>query len=140
MPVEKGGLMIRLRAEWEAQKTVIVAMPHEGSDWARRGLRNSQVPFVKIAQAIAYSQPVYLLCRKKAISTISFAPNRISYSSNATTTTHGPETTRLSRPTAVKEKCCWISDSTAGEANTKRSLTMLSADTLAKKDTSVPPR
>ncbi len=41
-------------------------MPHEGSDWARRGLRDSRTPFVKIAQAIAYSQPVYLLCRKKS--------------------------------------------------------------------------
>ena len=58
--------MRRLRAEWERQKAVMLAFPHEGTDWAKRGeLHKAYAPFVRMAQAIAYSQAVYILCRQK---------------------------------------------------------------------------
>ncbi|WP_456393881.1 agmatine deiminase family protein [Nitratifractor sp.] len=58
--------MRRLKAEWEPHKLVLLAFPHEETDWARQGnLQQSYAPFVRIAQAIAYSQSVYILCRDK---------------------------------------------------------------------------
>ena len=58
--------MRRLRAEWEKQRVVLIAFPHEETDWARAGeLRDSYTPFVRIAQALAYSQTVYILCRDR---------------------------------------------------------------------------
>ncbi len=58
--------MIRLKAEWEPHKLILMAFPHEETDWAREGdLQKSYAPFVRIAQAIAYSQSVYILCRDK---------------------------------------------------------------------------
>ncbi len=56
--------MRRLRAEWERQNAVLMAFPHTDTDWARDGnLNQSFAPFVRIAQAIAYSQTVYILCK-----------------------------------------------------------------------------
>jgi len=58
--------MRRLKAEWEEQSVVLMAFPHEETDWAREGdLRKSLAPFVRIAQAIAYSQTVYILCKDR---------------------------------------------------------------------------
>jgi len=58
--------MRRLKAEWEPHKLILMAFPHEATDWAREGdLQKSYAPFVRIAQAIAYSQSVYILCRDK---------------------------------------------------------------------------
>ena len=60
--------MRRLRAEWEKQRAVLMAFPHEGTDWAD-DLESALTPFIRIAQAIAYAQPVYIICRdKKSIS------------------------------------------------------------------------
>ncbi len=58
--------MRRLRAEWEEQKVVLIAFPHKDTDWARDGeLKNFYAPFIRMAQAISYSQLVYILCRDK---------------------------------------------------------------------------
>lgn len=58
--------MLRLKAEWESQKAVLLAFPHEETDWAREGdLQKAYAPFVRIAQAVAYSQTVYILCRDR---------------------------------------------------------------------------
>ena len=58
--------MIRLKAEWEPHKLILMAFPHEETDWAGEGdLQKSYAPFVRIAQAIAYSQSVYILCRDR---------------------------------------------------------------------------
>jgi len=55
--------MRRLKAEWEPHKAILLAFPHEKTDWALEGnLGNTYTPFVRIAQAIAYSQPVTILC------------------------------------------------------------------------------
>ena len=54
--------MIRLKAEWERQNAIILAFPHEDTDWADN-LDKNRAPFFKMAQAIGYSQLVYLLVK-----------------------------------------------------------------------------
>ena len=53
--------MRRLKAEWERQNVVLIALPNEGTDWVDVGLEQSAGVFRKIAQAIGYSQLVYML-------------------------------------------------------------------------------
>ena len=52
----------RLPAEWEKQDAVLMAFPHEATDWAE-DLRSALTPFVRIASAVAWDQPLVLLCR-----------------------------------------------------------------------------
>ena len=52
---------MRLKAEWERQNLILMAYPHKNSDWGE-DLEAAKVPFFKMAQAIAYSELVYLLC------------------------------------------------------------------------------
>ena len=52
---------MRLKAEWERQNLILMAYPHKKSDW-NEDLEAAKVPFFKMAQAIAYSELVYLLC------------------------------------------------------------------------------
>jgi len=54
--------MYRLKAEWERQNAIILAFPHEDTDW-RDDLDKNRAPFFKMAQAIGYSQLVYLLVK-----------------------------------------------------------------------------
>jgi agmatine deiminase len=42
-----------------------MSFPHEGTDWAKGGLNEALSPFIRIAQAIAYGEPVYIVCRKR---------------------------------------------------------------------------
>ena len=51
-------------AEWEKQRAVLMAFPHEKTDWAS-DLEAALSPFIRIAQAIAYKEPVYIICRDK---------------------------------------------------------------------------
>ncbi len=53
--------MRRFPAEWEKQRAVLMAFPHPNSDWAD-DLKGALVPFIRIAQAIAYKEPVYIIC------------------------------------------------------------------------------
>jgi len=53
--------MRRFVAEWERQRAVLMAFPHANSDWSN-DLKRALVPFIRIAQAIAYKEPVYILC------------------------------------------------------------------------------
>ncbi len=53
--------MRRLKAEWEAQNVVLMALPNENTDWKESGVEESAAVFRKIAQAIGYSQMVYML-------------------------------------------------------------------------------
>ncbi len=53
---------MRLKAEWERQNAILLAFPHEDSDW-RENLDKNRAPFFKMAQAIGYSQLVYLLVK-----------------------------------------------------------------------------
>jgi len=52
-------------AEWERQRYILLSFPHEDTDWAERGLEKALTPFIRIAQAIAYAQPVIILCKNK---------------------------------------------------------------------------
>ena len=61
-PTEK--TMKTLPPEWQKQRAVLMAFPHENSDW-NNNLKSALVPFIRIAQAIAYAQPVYIICDNK---------------------------------------------------------------------------
>lgn len=56
-------------AEWERQSVVLLSFPHEKTDWYdatdEKSLDAALSPFIRIAQAIAYSQPVYIICHDK---------------------------------------------------------------------------
>ena len=56
-------------AEWERQRLVLLSFPHEGTDWYdsenKKSLDEALSPFIRIAQAIAYSEPVYIICQNK---------------------------------------------------------------------------
>ncbi len=56
--------MKRVPAEWEKQRVVLMSFPHEETDWAD-DLEASLSPFIRIAQAIAYGQAVYIICKKR---------------------------------------------------------------------------
>jgi len=57
--------MRRLPAEWEKQKLVLMSFPHEETDWADDDLEAALSPFIRIAQAIAYGEAVYIICKDK---------------------------------------------------------------------------
>ena len=56
-------------AEWEKQRTVLLSFPHEDTDWHSKeneaGLEAALAPFIRIAQAIAYGEAVYIICKDK---------------------------------------------------------------------------
>ena len=56
-------------AEWEKQQCVLMSFPHEETDWHNpdntKDLEASLSPFIRIAQAIAYGQAVYIICKDK---------------------------------------------------------------------------
>ena len=52
-------------AEWERQQCVLMSFPHADTDWADNGLNDALSPFIRIAQAIAYGQAVYIICKEK---------------------------------------------------------------------------
>jgi len=51
-------------AEWHKQRAVLMAFPHKNSDW-NNDLNSALVPFIRIAQAIAYKTPVYIVCERR---------------------------------------------------------------------------
>jgi len=53
-----------LPAEWQKQRAILMSFPHKNSDW-NNNLKSALVPFIRIAQAIAYAQPVYIICDNK---------------------------------------------------------------------------
>ncbi len=61
--------MRTMPAEWEKQRTVLLSFPHEDTDWHNKeceaDLEAALSPFIRIAQAIAYSEPVYIICKNK---------------------------------------------------------------------------
>jgi len=61
--------MIVMPAEWEKQQCVLMSFPHEETDWHnpnnQADLQDSLSPFIRIAQAIAYGQAVYIICKDK---------------------------------------------------------------------------
>ena len=61
--------MRRLPAEWEKQRCVLMSFPHEETDWYDpdnpKSLNEALSPFIRIAQAVAYKEPVYIICKEK---------------------------------------------------------------------------
>ncbi len=61
--------MKRVPAEWERQQCVLMSFPHEETDWNAPNdpsqLEASLSPFIRIAQAIAYGEAVYIMCKDK---------------------------------------------------------------------------
>ena len=61
--------MKRVPAEWEKQQCVLMSFPHEDTDWNDPSdpsqLEASLSPFIRIAQAIAYGEAVYIICKDK---------------------------------------------------------------------------
>jgi len=59
----------RVPAEWERQQCVLMSFPHEETDWNDLDdpsqLEASLSPFIRIAQAIAYGEAVYIICKNK---------------------------------------------------------------------------
>jgi agmatine deiminase len=43
-----------------------MSFPHENTDWAEDGLQEALSPFIRIAQALAYKQAVYIICKDKS--------------------------------------------------------------------------
>ena len=56
-------------AEWEKQRLVLMSFPHEETDWYDSkdpsSLESALSPFIRIAQAIAYGEPVYIICKNR---------------------------------------------------------------------------
>jgi agmatine deiminase len=56
-------------AEWEKQRVVLLSFPHKDTDWHdpedKKSLEEALSPFIRIAQAIAYAEPVYIICDNK---------------------------------------------------------------------------
>ena len=61
--------MRRMPAEWEKQRAVLLSFPHENTDWHNEenegDLEAALSPFIRIAQAIAYGEAVYIICKEK---------------------------------------------------------------------------
>ncbi|MFC2057605.1 agmatine deiminase family protein [Campylobacterota bacterium] len=61
--------MLTMPAEWEKQRAVLLSFPHEETDWHNVNdvleLEASLSPFIRIAQAIAYGEAVYIICKDK---------------------------------------------------------------------------
>lgn len=56
-------------AEWEKQQCILMSFPHEETDWHNTenhaDLGAALSPFIRIAQAIAYGEAVYIICKDK---------------------------------------------------------------------------
>ena len=66
-------------AEWQKQRVVLMAFPHKDTDW-NSNLKSALVPFIRIAQAIAYKTPVYIICdNSKEISDLFCSTRNMSF-------------------------------------------------------------
>jgi len=61
--------MRRVLAEWEKQRVVLISFPHKDTDWYDeqnpKSLQEALSPFIRITQAIAYYQAVYIICEDR---------------------------------------------------------------------------
>jgi agmatine deiminase len=76
--------MITMPAEWEKQQCVLMSFPHEETDWHNPNdktlLQASLAPFIRIAQAIAYGQAVYIICKdKNKIASLFCSPRNLTF-------------------------------------------------------------
>lgn len=76
--------MKRVPAEWERQQCVLMSFPHEETDWNDPDdpseLKAALSPFIRIAQAIAYGEAVYIICKDKEKTASMFcSPRNLSF-------------------------------------------------------------
>lgn len=76
--------MKRIPAEWEKQQCILMSFPHKETDWNNPDdpsqLEASLSPFIRIAQAIAYKESVYILCQdKKKIASLFCSTRNMSF-------------------------------------------------------------
>lgn len=76
--------MTVMPAEWERQQCVLMSFPHEETDWHNTHneaeLKASLTPFIRTAQAIAYGQAVYIICKDKTkISSLFCSPRNLTF-------------------------------------------------------------
>lgn len=74
--------MKRVPAEWERQQCVLMSFPHEETDWAQSdaALKEALSPFIRIAQAIAYKEAVYIICKDKTkIASMFCSPRNLTF-------------------------------------------------------------
>ncbi len=61
--------MKRIPAEWERQRVVLMSFPHDETDWYDPydpvALVDALSVHIRIAQAVSYLEPVYILCKDK---------------------------------------------------------------------------
>ncbi|MEA1880030.1 MAG: agmatine deiminase family protein [Campylobacterota bacterium] len=75
-------------AEWEKQQCILMSFPHEETDWADDDLKASLSPFIRIAQAIAYGQAVYIICKDtEKIASLFCSPRNLTFIEIATNDT-----------------------------------------------------
>ena len=68
-----------LPSEWQKQRAVLMAFPHKNTDW-NSNLKSALVPFIRIAQAIAYKTPLYIICdNKEEISSLFCSTRNMSF-------------------------------------------------------------
>jgi len=68
-----------LPPEWQRQRAVLMAFPHKNTDW-NSDLNAALTPFIRIAQAIAYSTPVFIICdNKESISSLFCYPDNLTF-------------------------------------------------------------
>jgi len=68
-----------LPPEWQKQRAVLMAFPHQDTDW-NSNLNSALVPFIRIAQAIAYKTPLYIICdNKEEISSLFCSTRNMSF-------------------------------------------------------------
>ncbi len=68
-----------LPPEWQKQRAVLMSFPHKNTDW-NSNLKSALVPFIRIAQAIAYKTPVYIICdNKEEISSLFCSTRNMSF-------------------------------------------------------------
>ncbi len=68
-----------LPPEWQKQRAILMVFPHKDTDW-NKSLNSALVPFIRIAQAIAYKTPVYIICdNRDAISALFCSTRNMSF-------------------------------------------------------------
>ena len=71
--------MKTLPPEWQKQRAVLMAFPHKNSDW-NNNLKSALTPFIRTAQAIAYTAPIYIICDDKdATASLFCYPRNLSF-------------------------------------------------------------
>lgn len=73
---KKGVILKRMPAEWEKQQCILMSFPHEYTDWAKGDMNEALSPFIRIAQAIAYKEAVYIICKDKVQTASLFCSTR----------------------------------------------------------------